>query len=338
MNGSRWLAALGLIGLALAKGFPAEAQTLAQTPAQAPATADRPVPRESEANAQTGITVERFIGDAALSAPRVMGNAMLVRTILSKGDPSEPGWPGALLVMKTEVVAASLEANEATSMMQRPDQLIGYVKSGTGALDDGKRLWPLRPGYAFLVPADKAHRISASSEGTLQMTIMAGPAPDSPRPTILVRDSARLLYVEQGAHWVNMSKGPFRDLGERFLLVFMAPMTIAGAHAHVPGSEEAWIKLTAAPALLQVGSEIRDWKQDQGFVVPPNGRTVHAAINYSDQRQAWFYFSTFPRLPNAPPRSLQPVDPAFAAAIKAGNVGSRPLTSSDAGGGAFKGD
>ncbi|WP_353198894.1 cupin domain-containing protein [Sandarakinorhabdus sp.] len=315
--------ALALLTLAALSGGAALAQS-------APAEA-RPVPRESESNAVTGITVERFIGDAALAAPRIIGNAMLARTILSKGDPSQPGWPGALLVHKSEIFAAGLEAGEATSMMQQAEQWIGYVKAGQGTLDDGKQRWALKPGFAFLVPAGLAHRIAANGDGALQMTILAGPpqAGATPSPAILVRDSAKLLYVEQGAHWVNLSKAPFRDVGERFLLVYMAPMTVAGAHAHVPGTEEAWIKLTAAPALLQVGSEIRQWKQDQGFVVPPNGRTVHAAINHSDQRQAWFYFSTMPR-PAGPPRPAQVPDPAFAAAIVAANVAPEPLVAAAA--------
>ena len=297
--------------------------------AQVPPAAERPVPRESESNAVTGITVERFIGDAALAAPRIIGNAMLARTILSKGDPSLPGWPGALLVHKSEIFAANLEAGEATSMMQQSEQWIGYVKAGQGTLDDGKQRWLLKPGYAFLVPAGTGHRIAANGDGPLQMTILAGPAQGTASPAILVRDSAKLLYVEQGAHWVNLSKAPFRDVGERFLLVYMAPMTIAGAHAHVPGTEEAWIKLTAAPALLQVGSEIRQWKQDQGFVVPPNGRTVHAAINHSNQRQAWFYFSTMPpRAAGAPARPAQAPDPAFAAAIVAATIAPEPLAGS----------
>jgi hypothetical protein len=296
------------------------------------ATAQPAVPRESEANAVTGIVPERFIGDAALSPPRIWGNAMLVRTVLSKGDPAQPGLPGALLLHKTEIVAASLEAGEATSLMQPAEQLIGYVKSGVGALEDGARRWPLRPGFAFLIPAGMAHRISAADDGALTMTILAGPPQGNttpgatPSPVILVRDTAKLLYVEQGAHWVNLSKAPFRDVGERFLLVSMAPMTIAGAHAHVPGTEEAWVKLTPAPALLQVGSEIRWWKQDQGFVVPPNGRTVHAAINHSTQRQTWFYFSTFPRPPaGTPQRVARPVDPAFAEAVTAATIAGEPL-------------
>lgn len=293
-----------------------------------PAPAERPVPRESEANAVTGIVPERYIGDAALSPPRIWGNAMLVRTILAKGDPAQPGMPGALLIHKSEIVAARLEAGEATSLMRPAEQLIAYVKSGSGQLDDGTQRWPLRPGFAVLIPAGMAHRISAAADGPLTMTILAGPPQGNTTPSavILVRDTAKLLYVEQGAHWVNLSKAPFRDVGERFLLVSMAPMTIAGAHAHVPGTEEAWVKLTRAPALLQVGSEIRWWKQDQGFVVPPNGRTVHAAINHSNERQTWFYFSTFPRPANAPPpRSAQPVDPAFAEAVAAATIAGEPL-------------
>ncbi|MBU6165456.1 MAG: cupin domain-containing protein [Alphaproteobacteria bacterium] len=313
---------LGLVAV-LAGLLPALAQAQVLPPVGA---AERPVPRESESNAVTGIVPERFIGDAALSPPRIIGNAMLVRTILGKGDPAQPGWPGALLVHKSEIVAASLEAGEATSPMQRPEQLIGYVKAGEGTLDDGGQRWPLRPGHAFLIPAGLAHRISAGANGALQMTILSGPpqAGATPSPVILVRDTAKLLYVEQGAHWVNLSKAPFRDVGERFLLVTMAPMTIAGAHAHVPGTEEAWVKLTPAPALLQVGSEIREWKQDQGFVVPPNGRTVHAAINHSSQRQTWFYFSTMPR-PAGPPRVAAPVDPAFAQAVQAATIAPEPL-------------
>lgn len=295
--------------------------------------AQAPVPRESESNAVTGIAVERFIGDAALSAPKIVGNAMLTRAILTRGDPTQPGWPGALLTIRNEVVAASLQPGEATSMMRRPEQLVAYVKSGTGRLDDGQRGWELKPGYTFLIPVDATHRLTATGDMPLEMTIAAGPAAETGGSrTILVRDTAKLLYVEQGAHWVNLSKAPFRDMGDRLLIVYMAPLTIAGPHAHVPGTEEAWTKLTDAPALLQVGSEIRHWKKDQGFVVPPNGRTIHAAINYSNERQAWFYFSTFPAPTTPPPARPQAApDPAFAEAIRQSAIESAPLARQEGG-------
>ena len=290
-------------------------------------TAAQPVPRESESNAVTGITVERFLGDASLSAPRIVGNAMLTRAILTRGDPTQAGWPGAVLVQKQEIVAASLQSGEATSMMQRADQLVGYVKSGTGRLDDGRTGWELKQGYTFFVPANATHRLSSTGDTPLEMTILAGPPPATGAATsVLVRDTAKMLYVEQGAHWVNMSKAPFRDIGERVLFVYMAPMTVAGAHAHVPGTEEAWVKMTDAPALLQLGSEIRNWRKDQGLVIPPNGRTIHAAINHSNERQVWFYFSTFPPPANPGPAQARPApDPAFTTALEQSNVAGVPL-------------
>ena len=54
-----------------------------------PAAPERLVPRESESNAVTGIVPDRVIGDAALSPPRIWGNAMLVRTILSINEENQ---------------------------------------------------------------------------------------------------------------------------------------------------------------------------------------------------------------------------------------------------------
>ena len=89
-------------------------------------------------------------------------------------------------------------------------------------------------------------------------------------------------------------------------------MSIAGPHAHTPEQEEAWIKITDGEALMQLGSEIRPWPQYAGFLAPPNGQTVHAAINLSDDIQSWLYFARLspnnPRPdPNAPPRQGNPV-------------------------------
>jgi len=122
-----------------------------------------------------------------------------------------------------------------------------------------------------------------------------------------VRDTAKILYIEQGVHWTNMSKSPFSDLGERFLIVYMGPMTVAGAHAHTPETEEGWVKITDGPTFMQVGSEIRRWPANVGLLSPNNGQTVHAAINTGDKVESWFYFqgrpATAPQAPTNGPRS-----------------------------------
>jgi hypothetical protein len=88
---------------------------------------------------------------------------------------------------------------------------------------------------------------------------------------------------------------------DRIYIVDMAPMTMAGPHAHVPNAEEGWVKITDGDALMELGSEIRRWPINVGFIAPPNGQTVHAAINISDSVQSWFYFARLN--PNAQPRA-----------------------------------
>jgi hypothetical protein len=50
---------------------------------------------------------------------------------------------------------------------------------------------------------------------------------------------------------------------------------------------------------MQIGSEIRPWRPYMAMKAPPNGHTVHAAINTSNSIQYWFYFAQFPPNPNA---------------------------------------
>jgi hypothetical protein len=106
---------------------------------------------------------------------------------------------------------------------------------------------------------------------------------------------------------------------DRFYIVEMAPMTMAGPHAHVPNAEEAWIKISDGPALMQVGSEIRPWPANVALLAPPNGQTVHAAINISDSLQSWLYFARLN--PNAQPRAPQPAAGAAGAAAGGGRGG-----------------
>ena len=85
---------------------------------------------------------------------------------------------------------------------------------------------------------------------------------------------------------------------------------------------------------MQMGSEIRPWRQNMGMLAPPNGRTVHAAINTSNQIQHWLYFGAFPRNPNPAPqnagRGAQPSNqpPSFTQlALQRATIAGRPLSS-----------
>lgn len=297
------LAATMLIGFAVS----AQAPVAGGTP---------PVPREPPSNIQTGIYPQRFVGDAAKSITRIARDTIMTRNILTMGDPMGAGANGAALRYRKEVVLGTMMPGEATALAAMPDQQVIYIEEGTGTLDDGVRGWKLHPGLVLLLPANVRNRFTATGDQPLKMLMMTEPAhtDEKAAKNILVRDLSKILYIEQGAHWTNMSKSPFSDVGERFLIVYMGPRTMAGPHAHTPETEEGWVKLTSGPAWLEMGSEIMPWTQNMGMIAPPNGQTVHAAINTSDSIQAFFYFATFqaPGTPLPPPNpNRRPPDPAF---------------------------
>jgi mannose-6-phosphate isomerase-like protein (cupin superfamily) len=302
--------------------------------AQAPAAqaADQPVPREPPSNLQTGIYVDRYIGDASQSITRIARDTIMTRAILTAGDPLVPGPNGAVLRYRKEVVLGTMQPGEATALDGQPEQQVIYVEGGTGRIDDGEHYWALREGLVLLIPANARNRFTATGDQPLRMLMMSEPAHTDEKAarTILVRDLSKILYVEQGVHWTNLSKAPFTDVGERFLIVYMGPRTIAGPHAHTPETEEGWVKISEAPAWMQIGSEIRPWKANMGMIAPPNGQSVHAAINTSDAMQAFFYFATMPR-PTPPPGApaRRPVSPVFEQSAVRATVAPSPLKALD---------
>lgn len=324
-------AAVGLAGAALAP------IALAQAPA-APAAAARPRPTEPPSNTQAGVAIDRFIGDASKSPSTVRYDTMLSQVILSHGDPSQPGPPGAVLPYRKEIALNTLEAGEVTGMGKVPEQMVFYVESGEGRLDNGASWWPLKANVMVLAPPEMGTRFTATGDKPLKIISVSIPVDPgvTPKSEMTVRDVTKMAMTERNVHWNNQSKyvllGQQDGLhpSDRVYLVYLSPMTIAGAHAHTPGQEEIWIKVTDGKAVMQLGSEIRDWPINAGFIAPPNGETVHAAMNLSDSRQAWLYVARLnpnqqPGPPPAPNPNRPPPPPAIAAGLAASNIAPTPL-------------
>lgn len=296
--------------------------------------------REPPSNMQTGVSIDRYIGDATKSPSRQWDNVMFTQNILRSGDPdpTKPGDPGAVLRYNKSLDLATLPAKNITPLVSHPDQYIMYVESGEGRLDDGKQYWDLREGIAILMPPNAMHRFTNTGDKPLKMLVLTYRMDGvTPRKDILVRDTNLMAMTEQNVHWSNMSKYLFLgpdglSPNDHVLLVYMGPMSIAGPHAHTPKQEEIWTKVTDGPALMQVGSEIRHWTPNMAVLAPPNGKTVHAAMNLSpDKIQYWFYFG---RLNFNPPQPrTAPRNPAFtpnpfiAQAVERSTVPGKPLSS-----------
>jgi mannose-6-phosphate isomerase-like protein (cupin superfamily) len=306
--------------------------------AQAPAAAPVPRPTEPPSNTQARVNIDRFIGDASHSPSTVVYDVMMRQRILDAGDPQRPGDPGAVLLYRKAISLDTLQAGETTSLQKFADQQVFYVESGEGAMDDGKASWAIKPGVAILVPPNMEHRFHASGSAPLKMINVEIPVEAGviPKTSIAVRDVTKMVMTERNVHWNNMTKYVFLgDLdglhpGDRVYLVYMTPMAIAGAHAHSPGQEEVWIKVSDGNTIMQLGSEIRPWPINSGFLAPPNGQTVHAAINLSDKMEAWFYVARLnpdarPMASTPPNPNRPPPPPGIAEGLANSNVVPTPL-------------
>lgn len=283
--------------------------------------------REPPSNMQTGVSADRYIGDATKSPSRQWHNVMFTQNLLRQGnpDPTTPGDPGAVLRYNKSLDLATLPGRNITPLTQLPDQFILYVESGQGRLDDGKQYWDLHEGIAVLMPPDAMHRFTNTGAEPLKMLVLTCTMDNvTPRKDILVRDTNLMAMSEQNVHWSNMSKYIFLgpdgiSAQDHVLLVYMGPMTIAGPHAHTPPQEEIWTKVSDGPSLMQVGSEVRNWTTNMAVLAPPNGRTVHAASNLSpDKIQYWFYYGRL-NFPNAAPPAPAPPAQAAGAAPRGPN-------------------
>jgi len=88
----------------------------------------------------------------------------------------------------------------------------------------------------------------------------------------------------------------------RVIVITFGPMTIAGPHASPANSDPnaggvQWIHVEDGPMLFQLGSEIRRWPLNTGFVTPLNGQTVHARYNIGDTVQTTLFINSGSSMP-----------------------------------------
>ncbi|MEI6282814.1 MAG: cupin domain-containing protein [Alphaproteobacteria bacterium] len=287
--------------------------------------------REGPSNLSLNLDVGRFVSDPATHPSRILNETIMVRPILTTGDPLKPGNNGAVLRYRKEVLLGTMQPGEVTPLSTMQEQQVIYVESGTARLDDGINVWDLREGITMLIPPNIPYRYTVTGDAELKMLMLSSVVKPEVKtqPGIVVRDVHKMQYVEQGAHWNNLSKGPFTDLGERYLIVYLTPMSVAGAHTHDANTDEAWVKITDGPALLQMGSEVRWWTANVGMMAVPHSQTVHAATNVSDKIQACFYFAgtgpTSPPQPRPPQPGRTPLNPSISQSVLDSTVAARPL-------------
>jgi len=279
-------------------------------------------------NERAGVNIDRYIGTPVTSPAHLSHGGLMTHSILRAGDPNTPGAPGNVLEYRKELATAMLPPRNRTPLTTQTDQFLFYVTSGAGQLDDGKQVWDLQEGVTALIPPGVNRRFTTTSDEPLMMVMAQWVPAATPRADILVRDTSRIPYCEENAHWNNMSKcifgmadGLFRN--ERFYLVLLPPFAMSDPHTHGPGTEEVWTKLSPGTSIMLLGSELREMPQYSAYLVPPTGITQHANINLDKGKtEAWLYMARGA----APAGTTPPPAPAASAAGRGGGRGNPNLT------------
>ena len=269
-------------------------------------------------NEKVGIDIDRYIGNPLQSAARMSHGVMIKRSILRNGDPTGPGDPGAVLEYLQELALVTLGAGNRTPLVQTNSLLFFYVESGFGLLDDGSQGWDVHEGVGILISAGSRHRFTSSGEGPIQMLMLTWPSTQTGAPnSIRVRD-VRMLGWNGRSHWSYLGKNLFTPAdglhpGEILAVVYMPAMSIAEPHAHSSGWQEIWTKLPPESSFLTLGSEVREMPANTAFLVPPNGKTVHAVLNLTrDKTLSWLFIGRFtvdqPDYPLEPLVSPRPLE------------------------------
>jgi len=259
----------------------------------------------SSASAQGGSQFEErridmYFGNWKESMPKFIHGSIVTRDILTKGDPLKPPYRGAVLKYANAFVHGSLDAGAATTPSTlKGEQEIYFILSGKGTLTAGKQTAQLYPGITVLMPANLEFVMKNTGDEPLTMYIVTEPIPEGFRPNaeMLVRDENTIPIDSTTGHWVHIVKYLFETkdgLGtlERVLTVTFDPMTIGDQHFHVEGTEEVWT-MFKGETLAFIGRQIRKQSAGIGYMIPPDGRTTHSNINYTDSQGKFFYFARY---------------------------------------------
>ena len=244
--------------------------------------------------------IDMYFGNWKESMPKFIHGSIVTRDILTKGDPMNPPYRGAVLKYTNAFVHGSLDAGTSTTPSTlKGEQEIYFFLTGKGTLTAGKQTAQLYPGICVLMPANLEFTMKNTGEELLTMYIVTEPIPNGFRPNaaMLVKDENTIPIDSTTGHWVHIVKYLFETpdgLGtlERVLTVTLDPMTIADQHSHGEGTEEVWT-MFRGETLAFIGRQIRKQSAGIGYMIPPDGKTNHTNINDTEEQAKFFYFARY---------------------------------------------
>ncbi len=237
--------------------------------------------------------IDLYLSSWQHSMPRRIHGSLIVRDILTKGDPMHPTRKGAVLKYFNNFSHATLTAGSSTPVSKLDgEQEMIYILSGRGSIQtESGPSYDLYPGIAVLIPDGLEFTMTSSGDEALTMYLVNEPVPKGFRPNteLMIRDENTTPISSTDVHWAHIWKGLFFT-GDGFGeiestgIVTFDPMTIGHPHSHGAGVEEIWAAISGTSVAF-IGKQIRMQPPGTAYVIPPDGNTPHSNIN-TNQKEA----------------------------------------------------
>jgi len=221
---------------------------------------------------------------------------LILRDILTPGDPAKPAKKGAVLKYIKAYARGVLQPNHNTvPAKSASEQVFFYVTAGAGRVESGAKKAALDEGTAVFVPAGVEYRFLNPQEHALEMIVVVeeiGPG-FVPNKEISV-GSYHDSVPSTGVHWAHIGHGIAYDVPPKFYnpmgfsAVSIDSFDIAQPHCHGPGTEEIWCQVKGK-SLLLFGNRLLTHEPGEAFLVPPNNKVPHSSINPTGEQMLWLY-------------------------------------------------
>jgi mannose-6-phosphate isomerase-like protein (cupin superfamily) len=221
---------------------------------------------------------------------------LILRDILTPGDPAHPAKKGAVLKYIKAYARGLLQPRHNTAGDKRDhEQVFFYVTDGAGRVEAGAKKATLDEGTAVFVPAGISYRFFNPTDRPLEMIVVVEETgPDFvPNKEISV-GSYHDSVPTTGTHWAHIGHAIAFDVPPKFYnpmgftTVSIDCFDMAQPHCHGPGTEEIWCQVKGK-SLLMFGNRLLTQEPGEAFLVPPNNKVPHSSINATGEQMLWLY-------------------------------------------------
>ena len=215
--------------------------------------------------------------------------------VLFPGDPLNPLKPGAVLkYIKAYNHGILNERCSTQPYVHEKEQVFFFVIKGNGSVEANGRKTDISDGSGVFIPAGIEYRFFNNTDMPIEVLIIVEEIPDDFKPMkeIVVGNYHNSVPVI-GWHWSHIDRQIVK--GARFANpISMCVTTINGldiAQPHVvhEGAECVWYMLKG-DSLLMFGNVLRQHREGEAFLIPPNGKVPTSTINHTTEPMRLLYF------------------------------------------------